>query len=257
MKKFYYYICFEFQYIFKKLTVIILLMMSIQNIAFLTPFYNIRYQKPAIDSYIKFEYIISKCNYSKIFGIAFGMTLILIAIAKLKDDGSPKAVYSLMTLPISRKIVYISKIISYALAILYLYIAQILNICISYIFYKISIPAKSQMSDGFMLAILRDNFLSEVFPFDFISFIRFFLYIILPMLIVVSVLDIEIRIKSVSVKFIAKIILWIVSVAAILKFLYLISNLSSSNVLFNFIYQISVIVLCILGGIARYEKRDI
>lgn len=259
MKKFYYYMCFEFQYLFKKATVIILIMMVLQAITFLSYINMMEVYVSSKDSlktglYIGFE-VLSYGHYL-IFNLAFICIVSMILIVKMKGKLNNKSVYTFKTLPISRNLIYISKISSYILTLVYLYTAQILSIFIAYILYKNFLTAEFQMSNALMLGIVRDDFLNMIFPFDFKSALNVIVSMSLFMLIWTSLFDSStVKINAIFVFYflllmIAGLIVWI-------WFLRNNINIGLLHINVNLTLKIFFLLCGIWGGMKSYEKSDV
>lgn len=272
MKKLCYYIQFEFKHLYKKAALLSLIMCITQNFVL-----AIKISSEQIEQYIRFEKLIYNSPYIFIFYLMFIGFFVVIVVTQAENYFGTKSIYSLLTVPVSRKIIYFSKIIGGLLSILIIYSAQIINIFISYSLYKIMLPVENQITNGLGLAMLRSPFLASLIPVNplFIVWnIITLAYIVIAIVYAVTALNNESRRPFLNIfvilasVFLAWTVFILNSTLGISSFLIPMSMSELSHMtlkdvqnivqfIFVAIEIIFIGIVLIVGGIKIYEKTNI
>lgn len=124
--------------------------------------------------YCYFETLLELSNYPLIFLFAFFTVLILNGFSFFQNYFGSKSIYTLMSLPSNRNNIYISKVISSLIAVLFLVVVQILGVFLTYRIYLVG-QAYLPIPNGLFMAFMRMKFLRSIMPFDFVSFLLMFI----------------------------------------------------------------------------------
>jgi hypothetical protein len=160
MKKLMYMINFEFSQIIKKVLLLSLTMAIFQNLSFALSGLKEEYR------YVRFEQLLGISGYSTMFYVFMLSLMVLQIYTFYKDYFGSKAIYTLMTLPSKRSLIYTSKYLAALLSVFMLLATQLLNVFITYGLYSSYYAASPRVNNGLYMAFVRDGFLQSIFPQD-------------------------------------------------------------------------------------------
>jgi len=142
--------------------------------------------------YCYFEKLLELSGYPFVFFVAFFAVLILNGFSFYQNFIGSKSIYTLMSLPSNRNNIYISKVVSGLVAVLFLMVVQIASVFLTYRIYLVG-QSHLPISNGLFMAFIRTKFLRAIMPFDFISFLLMFICVAS---FVVAILYVFVCIKS-------------------------------------------------------------
>jgi hypothetical protein len=118
-----------------------------------------------LDSFypIRFEAVVDRCGIPAVFVLALGALVAMDVLGFLQGFMSSKSIYALLTLPLDRRWVYLSKLASSWLTALFLWCFQLLLILAFHGAYAARF-AESLPRASLYLSFLRSNFLHTLFP---------------------------------------------------------------------------------------------
>ncbi|WP_129724194.1 hypothetical protein [Xylanivirga thermophila] len=162
MKDFYRLLNYEIRNIFKFVLVICILAI-ISPIVFL----NISI-KDGVNLYQPFEFIYASSGCVILFVIYLALMCLTFIYSIYSNYFGSKSIYTLLTLPIRRELVYLSKLISFFISFAAFLSAQLISILLGYWFVASRIAAleegKYLMTNGLFLSFVRSDFLRIIFP---------------------------------------------------------------------------------------------
>jgi len=84
-----------------------------------------------------------------------------------------KSIYTLLTLPVKREILYLSKLCSFAISMLMLLCAQLVGFIMAYCYMELKVASYSEgqfdMTNGLFLAFIRSDLMRLLWPYDFVN----------------------------------------------------------------------------------------
>ncbi|HHY83426.1 MAG TPA: hypothetical protein GX505_12245 [Clostridiales bacterium] len=134
--------------------------------------------------YIPYEEFFASSGSIIVFGLAFASTCALCIWSILSNYHGSKSVYTLMTLPQNRSVLYLSKLIACLMYFIVTITSQMISILMGYVFFAPKIQRVIQessvyganiiqehASNGLFLAFVRSDFFRIIFPLGWKSFI--------------------------------------------------------------------------------------
>lgn len=165
MRKLLYLINFELRRIATGLVIISVCMMAAQIVSFLFIASKSEYR------YLRYEHLLELSAYPFLFAVFLGAVLLLIAISFFQNFHGSQSIYTLMTLPLKRSNIYISKYFSGLVAALIIAAVQVAGIFLTYGIYLLALPQIPKVNNGLFLAFMRSRFLRIFLPLDIYSFL--------------------------------------------------------------------------------------
>ena len=157
--------------------------------------------------YCNFEVLLELSNYPLIFLFAFITVLMVNCFSFSQNYFGSKSIYTLMSLPSNRNNIYISKMISGLIAVLFVVVVQIFGVFLTYRIYLVG-QTYLPIQNGLFMVFMRTKFLRSIMPFDFISFL---VMIICAVSLVAATLHVFICIKRsslINMAIVSIIVLW-------------------------------------------------
>lgn len=116
-----------------------------------------------------FSHYVNSAGISSVFAVAYAGLLVLMGIRFLRNYTPAKSIYALLTLPVKRQHIYMTKLVAALFAGLVLLAAQMLLILI--IFLQFRIFGQDIRNANLYLSLLEVGFLRLLFPPDVFSLI--------------------------------------------------------------------------------------
>jgi len=118
-----------------------------------------------------FSHFVNSSRISAVFAIAYAGLLVLLGVRFFRNYTPSKSIYALLTLPIKRGDVYISKLVAAAIAGFVLLATQLIVILLIFMQFQIFSQNAGIRNADLYLALLDVGFLRLLFPPDVFSLI--------------------------------------------------------------------------------------
>jgi hypothetical protein len=121
----------------------------------------------------RFEHIYEASGLPTLFLIFFIALLLLFIHSIYKSYWGSKSIYTLLTLPVKREMLYWSKLSAFLISAFMLWMSQLVSVFVCYrlMIHKLADNSDGLMSNGLLLAFIRSDFLRLLWPYGAINII--------------------------------------------------------------------------------------
>lgn len=135
---------------------------------------------------IRFEQFMQHAGFSTMFLAAYLLILISIALSVYQRYFGSKSMYTLMALPVSPKVLYLSFLLPAVVSVLMLCFTQIASVYICYfILIKIKMTQTVFMNNALFLSFIRYDYLRLFLPLNLLDWVRSLTLIVVPEITVI------------------------------------------------------------------------
>lgn len=242
MKKILCLIDFEFKRSAISLMVISVSMVLAQIISFLFALSRSEYR------YYRFEHLLELAAYPFLFSVFLTAVLLLTAFSFYQNFYGSKSIYTLMTLPGDRYDVYISKLLSGILSVLFIAATQIASVFFTYQIYLNSLLGVRKINNGLFLAFTRSKFLKTFLPLGIYPFLTSLIFTVSLVIMSIYIFVCLKKGERIKMSIVPVIVLWLI------QFIYSIDQLAFDFKLVYFVIPLVLIVICTVFMICHSIK---
>ncbi|MBU9720005.1 MULTISPECIES: hypothetical protein [Bacillaceae] len=119
----------------------------------------------------RFEEIYASSGTIVVFYLLIVILLTYYILRVYSGYWGNKSIYTFLTLPVNRRVIYLSKLSAFMICFLLFYVTKILSVHIGYHVFILRVDRIAGnefiMNNGLFLAVLRSNYLQILFPYSF------------------------------------------------------------------------------------------
>lgn len=149
----------------------------------------IAFSGQTFDLGIRFEQFMQHSGFNTMFLLAYILLLVIIALSVYQRYFGSKSIYTIMALPVSKGVLYLSFILPAILIILMLCLTQIISVyvCHQILIEKITERDVSRvyMNNSLFLSFIRYDYLRLLLPLSFLDLARSIILLIAPVVTIV------------------------------------------------------------------------